>query len=51
MELAVFTSSTVSAGIVAAFKDAAAKQAQHVAINAMNLFRITLDLMVDIFRF
>jgi hypothetical protein len=38
MELAVFTLSTVPAGIVAAVKDEAAKQAQHVIVNRMNLF-------------
>jgi len=40
MELAVFTLSTVPAGSVVAFKDEAAKQAQHVAINPINLFGI-----------
>jgi hypothetical protein len=40
MRLTVLTVSVVPAGMVAAFKDAAARQAQHVAINAMNLFRI-----------
>ena len=40
MELAVFTLSTVPAGIVAAFKDEAAKHTQQTAINPMNLFRI-----------
>jgi hypothetical protein len=44
MELAVFTSSTVPAGIVAAFNDAAETQAQQVKISRMNLFCI-------IFRF
>jgi hypothetical protein len=42
MELAVFTSSTVPAGIVAAFKVEAAKHAQTVAITVMNLSRIIL---------
>jgi hypothetical protein len=45
MELAVFTLSTVPAGIVAAFKDEAAKQAQHVARNTMDLFRIIFVLV------
>jgi hypothetical protein len=40
MELAVFTLSTVPAGIVAAFNDEAAKHTQHVAINPINLFGI-----------
>jgi hypothetical protein len=44
MRLTVLTVNVVPAGMVAAFKDAAAKQAQHVAINAMNLFRIILAL-------
>src|SRR6184192_2068377 len=39
MRLTVLTVSVVPAGIVPAFKDAAAKQAQHIVINAMNLFR------------
>jgi hypothetical protein len=47
MELAVFTSSTVPAGIVAAFKDEAAKQAQHAAISRMNLFCIIFVFKVD----
>jgi hypothetical protein len=46
MELAVFTSSTVPAGIVAAFKEAA-KQAQHAAISRMNLFCIIFVFKVD----
>ena len=37
MRLTVLTVSVVPAGIVVAFKDAAAKQAQHVAINAVDL--------------
>ena len=44
MELAVLTSSTVPAGIVAAFRDEVAKQAQHKVINTMNLFRFIIDL-------
>jgi hypothetical protein len=40
MRLTVITVSVVPARIVAAFKDAAARQAQIVAINAMNLFCI-----------
>src|SRR6266700_2581369 len=40
MELAVFTSSIVPAGIVAALKDETAKQAQHTAISPISLFRI-----------
>src|ERR1041385_2625681 len=40
MRLTVLTVSVVPAGMVAAFIDAAARQAQHVAINAMNLFCI-----------
>jgi hypothetical protein len=40
MRLTVLTVSVVPAGIVAAFNDAAAKQAQHVAMNVMNLFCI-----------
>jgi hypothetical protein len=38
--LTVLTVSVVPAGIVAAFKDEVTKQAQHVAISAMNLFGI-----------
>ena len=38
MRLTVLTVSVVPAGIVAAFKDAAAKQAQHMEINAVDLF-------------
>src|SRR6266513_2913078 len=38
MRLTVLTVSVVPAGIVAAFKDEAAKQAQHVTISRMNLF-------------
>src|SRR6266576_1728546 len=44
MRLTVLTVSVVPAGMVAAFKDAAARQAQHVAINAMNLFCIIFAL-------
>jgi hypothetical protein len=40
MRLTVLTVSVVPAGIVAAFKDAAAKQAQHMVINAVDLFCI-----------
>jgi hypothetical protein len=40
IRLTVFTVSTVPAGIVAAFKDETANQAQTVAIRAMNLFDI-----------
>jgi hypothetical protein len=50
MRLTVLTVSVVPAGMVAAFKDAAARQAQHVAINAMNLFRIILALRSWIFN-
>ena len=39
-ELAVWTLSVVPAGIVAAFNDEATEQAQNVAINTINLFRI-----------
>jgi hypothetical protein len=42
MRLTVLTVSVVPAGIVAAFKDEAAKQAQHVAISVRNLFCIIL---------
>jgi hypothetical protein len=42
MELAVCTVSVVPVGIVAAFKDEAAKQAQDIAIAGMNLSRIIL---------
>lgn len=45
--LTVLTVSVVPAGIVAAFRDEAAKQAQHVAMNAMNFFRFILVLEVD----
>ena len=37
MRLTVLTVSVVPAGIVAAFKDAAAKHAQHMVINAVDL--------------
>jgi uncharacterized membrane protein AbrB (regulator of aidB expression) len=40
MRLTVLTVSVVPAGMVAALKDAAARQAQYAAINALNLFRI-----------
>jgi hypothetical protein len=50
MELTVITVSVVPAGIVAAFKDEAATQAQVVAITVINFFRIVLVCMVD-FRF
>ncbi|HEU5245834.1 MAG TPA: hypothetical protein VFU09_01975 [Candidatus Udaeobacter sp.] len=40
MRLTVLTVTVVPAGIVAAFKDEAAKQAQHMAINAVDLFCI-----------
>ena len=42
MELAVLRLSVVPAGIVAAFKDEAATQAQVIAITAINFFRIIL---------
>jgi hypothetical protein len=42
MRLTVLTVSVVPAGIVAAFKDAAAKQAQHMAIDAIDLSSFTL---------
>ena len=42
IELTVLTASAVPAGIVTAFKDEATKQAQHVVINTMNLFRTIL---------
>jgi hypothetical protein len=42
MELAVLTLSVVPAGMVAAFKDEAAKHAQHVVTNRITLFRIIL---------
>lgn len=44
IRLTVLTVSVVPAGMMAAFKDAAARQAQHVAINAMNLFCIIFGL-------
>jgi hypothetical protein len=40
MRLTVLTVSVVPAGMVAAFNDAAAKQAQHVAINPTSLLRV-----------
>jgi len=40
MELRVLTVIVVPAGIVAAFKDEAAKQTQTLAVTAMNLSRI-----------
>src|SRR6266513_355696 len=40
MRLTVLTVSVVPAGIVTAFKDAAAKQAQHMVINAVDFFCI-----------
>jgi hypothetical protein len=43
MELRVLTVIVVPAEIVAAFKDEAAKQAQDIAINAMNLSRIIVN--------
>jgi len=42
MELRVLTVIVVPAGIVAAFKDEAAKQTQTLAVTAMNLSRIML---------
>jgi hypothetical protein len=42
IELAVLTLRIVPAGIIAAFRDEATKQAQHVAINTIILFRIIL---------
>jgi hypothetical protein len=47
MELTVRTVSVVPAGIVAAFKDETEKQAQVIAITAMNLSRIILVSRVD----
>jgi hypothetical protein len=44
MRLTVLTVSVVPAGMVAAFEVEAAKHAQHVAMNPMNLFRIILAL-------
>src|SRR5436305_12649588 len=40
MRLTVLTVSVVPAGIVAAFKDAAGKEAEHIVVQAMNLLRI-----------
>jgi hypothetical protein len=48
MELTVRTVSLVPAGIVAAFKDEAANQAQIMAITAMNLSRIILVERVEL---
>jgi hypothetical protein len=45
MRLTVLTVSVVPAGIVVAFKDAAAKQAQHMEINAVDLFCIIFVLI------
>ena len=45
MELAVFTSSIVPAGIVAALKD---EVAQQTIINAMNLFRFIFVFQVNV---
>ena len=42
MRLTVFTVSVVPAGIVAAFKDPAAKQAQHMPITAVDFSGFTL---------
>jgi hypothetical protein len=42
MELIVRTSSIVPTGIVAAFKDKAAKPAPHMAVNAMSFFSFHL---------
>jgi hypothetical protein len=42
MELTVCTASVAPAGIVAAFNEEAAQQAQHAAISTINLIRIIL---------
>jgi len=46
IRLTVVTVNVVPAGIVAAFKDAAAKKAQQVAINKISFFRVILVLAV-----
>jgi hypothetical protein len=47
MRLTVLIVNVVPAGIVAAFKDEAAKQAQHVMISRINFFCIIFVFKVD----